>query len=105
MSEVLEKKKLELNEKVDFSLAAVSEAEGGFIRRSAGAGPPRALRYDLQRPESTVLLSPANFWGLFFPPSMKQQRLEFRPSGSNATARASSYRSVNWGVWEPAKER
>lgn len=42
MSEVLEKKKLELNEKVDFSLAAVSKAEGGFIRRSAGAGPPES---------------------------------------------------------------
>lgn len=39
MFEVLEKKKLELNEKVDFSLAPVSEAEEGFIRQYAGASP------------------------------------------------------------------
>lgn len=33
MSEVVEKKKLELNEKVDFSLAPVSEAGGDRIRQ------------------------------------------------------------------------
>lgn len=36
MSEVLEKKKLELNEKVDFSVVPVSEDEKGFVRQSAG---------------------------------------------------------------------
>lgn len=94
MSEVVEKKKLELNEKVDFSLAPVSEAlRGGALRSTVNRNPMRV------RPlaANTVLL--------FFLPSMKRQRVEYRPSGSNATLRASSYLSVNWGVWGPTKEK
>lgn len=39
MSEVVEKKKLELNEKVDFSLAPVSEGGGDCIMQSTGTRP------------------------------------------------------------------
>lgn len=97
MSEVVEKKKLELNEKVDFSLAPVSEAGDDCIIQSTGTRPHKDEAF--KRPEHNAVVKDILF------SSMKQQRVEYRPSGSNAMPRASSYLSVNWGVWEPAKER
>lgn len=54
MSEVVEKKKLELNEKVDFSLAPVGEAGGDCIIESTGTRPMK-LR-PLNGPNTLLLL-------------------------------------------------
>lgn len=66
MSEVLEKKKLELNEKVDFSVVPVSEDEKGFVRQSAGAPGESS---DFPRPESTVVVFHLQSYGVVFFPA------------------------------------
>lgn len=104
MSEVLEKKRLELNEKVDFSLASVGQEEEEE-EEAPGARSAESFR-GLGAPLFFSLQTSAGFRAPFLLfPSMRRQKVGSRPSGSNATPRASSYQSVNWGVWEPAKGR